>query len=522
MGAILKGLQSVLIALGIIAVVGTGIIIYYNAVKPQDEEVAVAEQTDTGTDTGTDDTYTETETETETESETEGTESTENTDSYITGDTPSSVFSAENGHEHTYTSTVLKPATCTETGEVRYTCYCGDFYVDAIPALDHTPGNWVTVRTATNSQTGLRQRSCTTCGRVLEEETIPMLTPATPVNTSTSNTGSNTNTNTGSNTNTNTNANSTDNHKHSYTYEITKEASCTEKGEKTYTCATCGSTFKTSIPATNHPSRKTVRTEGNCANPGKIETICNLCNAVISSETLYYDHNWSSWTTDSSGNQTRTCKNCNETQTKNKSGSSSNNNNNNNNGSSGNTGNNGGNSGNNGGNSGNNGGNSGTTPHTHTYTSAITTQPTCESPGVTTYTCTAGDNSYTENAPEALGHRWGSWVTTKPATTEEEGVMTKTCTRCQKQETQAIAKLPEVHVHSFDNGTIVRKPTCIKEGSRKRTCTSCGFITYTTIPLASHNYQWVTDPGDSTQELHKCSVCGEVDNTRKKDVTPTP
>ena len=45
MGAILKGLQSVLIALGIIAVIGTGIIIYYNAVKPQDEEVAAVEQT---------------------------------------------------------------------------------------------------------------------------------------------------------------------------------------------------------------------------------------------------------------------------------------------------------------------------------------------------------------------------------------------------------------------------------------------------------------------------------------------
>ena len=47
MGAILKGLQSVLIALGIIAVIGTGIIIYYNAVKPQDEEVAAVEQTGT-------------------------------------------------------------------------------------------------------------------------------------------------------------------------------------------------------------------------------------------------------------------------------------------------------------------------------------------------------------------------------------------------------------------------------------------------------------------------------------------
>ena len=501
MGAILKGLQSVLIALGIIAVIGTGIIIYYNAVKPQDEEVAAVEQT--GTDMEPDETYVETEP--ETESETEETESTEDVDSYITGDTPESVFSAENGHEHTYTSTVLKPATCTETGEVRYTCYCGDFYVDAIPALDHTPGNWVTVRTATASQTGLRQRSCTTCGRTLEEETIPMLTPATPVSTSTSNT----------------NSDSTDNHKHSYTYEITEEASCTEKGEKTYTCATCGSTFKTSIPATNHPSRKTVRTEGNCANPGKIETVCNLCDAVISSETLHYDHRWSSWTTDSSGTQTRTCKNCNETQTKNKSGSSSNNNTNN---GSNSGGNNGGNSGSN--NGSNSGGNNGSTPggttHTHTYNSAITTPATCESPGVTTYTCTAGDNSYTENAPEALGHRWGSWVTTKPATSEEEGVMTRTCTRCQKQETQPIAKLPEVHVHNYNqNERIMKQPTCTEPGRRRRTC-SCGAISETSINALGHKYRWVTDPNDSAKELYQCSVCGDVAGSRDKDVPPTP
>ena len=40
--------------------------------------------------------------------------------------------------------------------------------------------------------------------------------------------------------------------------------------------------------------------------------------------------------------------------------------------------------------------------HQHTYTSAITTKPGCETPGVRTYTCTCGD-TYTEPIP-ALGH----------------------------------------------------------------------------------------------------------------------
>lgn len=43
--------------------------------------------------------------------------------------------------------------------------------------------------------------------------------------------------------------------------------------------------------------------------------------------------------------------------------------------------------------------------HKHSYTSSITTQPTCSTPGVRTYTCVSGDDSYTESIP-ATGHNW--------------------------------------------------------------------------------------------------------------------
>ena len=52
--------------------------------------------------------------------------------------------------------------------------------------------------------------------------------------------------------------------------------------------------------------------------------------------------------------------------------------------------------------SGGNGG--GGADHAHSYSSVVTTQPTCTLPGVKTYTCTCGD-SYTENIP-AKGHSW--------------------------------------------------------------------------------------------------------------------
>lgn len=480
MGAILKGIQSVLIALGIIAVVGTCVILYYNTVKPEGEEAAAVE-TQAQTEMPSAETQPET---------TEETETTEDTNQ-SSDDTSSSVFSPENGHEHTYTETVLRPSTCMEPGEIKYTCYCGDSYVDSIPVLDHTPGQWVTVRAATATQTGLRQKSCNVCGRVIEEETLPML--AAPVATSTDSKKDN---------------DKTDDHKHSYTYEISEEATCTEKGKKTYTCSTCGSTFETTIPATNHPSRKTVRTEGDCANPGKIEVKCNICDAIISSETLKYDHNWGSWqvttapTTTAEGVRTRTCKECGETQTKSiskLSGGSS--------GSNGGSGGSGGTGGNGGtGGSGSNGG-SGGTAHTHSYTSSVTTQPTCEEAGVTTYVCSCG-HSYTEPKPEALGHRpSGSWVTTKKATMEEEGERVQYCSRCNAvAKTEKIAKLEDTHQHTYKAGAVTKQPTCVRTGTRIYTC-SCGAYYTSSIPATGHKD---IEPLD-----HMCDTCGETISSHK-------
>ena len=45
-------------------------------------------------------------------------------------------------HTHTYTSTITTPATCTEPGEMTFTCSaCGDTYTETIQALGHTDEN---------------------------------------------------------------------------------------------------------------------------------------------------------------------------------------------------------------------------------------------------------------------------------------------------------------------------------------------------------------------------------------------
>lgn len=512
MGAILKGIQSVLIALGIIAVIGTGVILYYNMVKPEEEQTASAEAqvpTEPGMETA--DNAAETE---ETETETAETEESAADPGLSSGDASASGISPESGHEHTYTDTVLRPATCTQTGEMKHTCYCGDSYVDAIPVLEHTPGQWITVRSATATQTGLRQKSCTTCGRVIEEETLPML--AAPVTTSTD-TDKNKEKD---------DKDSTDNHRHTYTYEISEEASCTEKGEKTYTCTVCGSTFETSIPATNHPSRKTVRTEGTCANPGKIEVICNICDAVISSETLSYDHDWSSWSTTTAptataeGVRTRTCRKCGEQQTKSISKLSGGSNGGSNSGSNGGS-NSGSNGGSNGGNNGSNGGNNGSNDpsHKHTYTSSVTTAATCTEAGVTTYKCSCGD-TYTEAVPEALGHKpTGIWVVTKKATTAEDGERVQYCSRCNEVVTrESIPKQQETHTHIYTD-SVTRAATCTASGTKKHSC-ACGYYYTSSLRALGHKAGgWEEGSAEGT-EVRKCTRCGQIMETRTVETPP--
>ena len=61
------------------------------------------------------------------------------------------------------------------------------------------------------------------------------------------------------------------------------------------------------------------------------------------------------------------------------------------------------------------------------------------------YSDAAGANVITASSTvtAALGHSFGEWEVTKAATREEDGIKTRTCTRCQHTETEAITKLTE-------------------------------------------------------------------------------
>ncbi len=72
------------------------------------------------------------------------------------------------------------------------------------------------------------------------------------------------------------------------------------------------------------------------------------------------------------------------------------------------------------------------TPHTHSYSSAVTTNPGCETAGVITYSCACGDSYITGIA--ANGHSFGDWQVEKEATASEAGTKIRTCTVCGKTE----------------------------------------------------------------------------------------
>lgn len=77
-------------------------------------------------------------------------------------------------HTHSYTSKTIK-ATCTSGGYTVHTCSCGISYTDSYTeATGHKWGSWTTVKKATTSSEGRKERTCSSCGKT-ESKTIAKL-----------------------------------------------------------------------------------------------------------------------------------------------------------------------------------------------------------------------------------------------------------------------------------------------------------------------------------------------------------
>ena len=154
-------------------------------------------------------------------------------------------------HTHSYKDVVTAP-TCTEKGYTTHTCSCGDSYVDTYTdALGHAWDNGKVTKEPTETETGVKTFTCTRCGETRTETmpVIPHVHSYKAVVTAPTCTAK------GYTTHTCACGESyvdtyVDALGHSWdSGKVTKPATETEDGVKTYTCTRCGETKTESIPA---------------------------------------------------------------------------------------------------------------------------------------------------------------------------------------------------------------------------------------------------------------------------------
>lgn len=448
MKGLLKGIQSVLVAMAVLCMIGTGVILWFNKNGGNQD---VASQTETEAETAVSD------------GETMDTESafpeaipvstvSENTAPVISA-------TASNGHTHSYTPTVVKDATCTEAGMMRYQCSCGDFYTESIATLEHKAGDWTTIQAATTTSTGLRQQKCVRCGALLKEEVIPRVATSSTSTSSTTKTDSKKK-----------DSKEEDNHVHSFVGEVTTEPTCIKDGVMTYTC-TCDSSYTAAIPATGHPSRKTMVTEATCTEPGTVICSCAICGAVISQDsTPALGHHFGKWVVTTAptktevGKYTRTCTRCDETEEKDIPKTTD-----------------------------------PTSTHQHAYAMEVTKEPSCTEDGLYTYTCSCGE-TYTEEI-RAYGHSASNWIVIRPATETENGLRQKVCRRCGEEMASEEITYTASHTHDFGSGPVTtRAATCTSPGYLTYMCRTCGYTYTTELDMLEHRfYNGV------------CTVCGAAE-----------
>lgn len=74
-------------------------------------------------------------------------------------------------------------------------------------------------------------------------------------------------------------------HKHAYQEAVTKAASCTEKGIKTYTCS-CGDSYTKEIPVLGH-KYKEKRIAATIKKNGSVQQVCSICSKSKNVATIY-------------------------------------------------------------------------------------------------------------------------------------------------------------------------------------------------------------------------------------------
>ena len=151
----------------------------------------------------------------------------------------------------------------------------------------------------------------------------------------------------------------------------------------------------------------------------------------------------------------------------------------------------------------------------HSYSSAVTTQETCGTDGVITWSCATCDDTYTESIPATGRHSYGAWVTIEETGCTTQGVLQRTCSVCQKVQTQYLEAMGHEYVET------VTPPTCTEQGYTTHTCQNCAdSYVDTYVETVDHTYQGVVTPptfGNQGYTTYTCTGCA---NSYQADYVP--
>lgn len=299
---------------------------------------------------------------------------------------------------------VTKKATCTEDGEKTYTCtVCNTTKTEVIPATGHQHKEVRNAKKATCTEDGYTGDTyCKDCGEKLEAGSVIK--------------------------------------KLGHTWDngvITKEATETEEGIKTYTCKNCGETKTESIPKTEHQwDNGKVTKEATCKEEGSKTYTCSICGDTKTETIPKKDHTWDEGKVTKKATCTEdslkvyTCKNCGETKEETLKA----------------------------------------TGHQHTEV-RNEKKATCTEDGYSgdVYCKDCGELIKKGSATEKANHNW-EVTSEEKATCEKDGSKTYTCADCKETKTETIPATG----HKFGDWQTVTTQSVFTGGVQKRICSICG------------------------------------------------
>ena len=405
-------------------------------------------------------------------------------------------------HEHDWQeqTSLAKSPTCTEKGSKTYKCSkCGETKVEEFPATGHT---WKIHQIATNRS----ECKCSVCGATKAHDLkVVSKDPATctkkgiihyvckdcgkkvrdndPDAPALGHDWKNQN---------GTCSRCNAQHTHDWgEWNITTEPSCTTEGEEVRQCEVCQETETKKLEKTAHVTEIVGAKESTCTTAGYSgDEVCKHCHEVIKKghELALAQHQWSEWKTTTKpsctheGEETRQCKNCQETETRKLEKTS------------------------------------------HDWSEWKTTaKPSCTTEGEEVRQCKNCQTSESRKL-EKTDHDWSEWKTTTKPSCTTEGEETRQCSVCQETETRKLEK-------TAHNTEIVgaKAPSCTSEGyTGDEVCKDCHATIKKGNTLAKTAHQWstwktTTNPSYASEgeQTRQCSQCHQTE-TRKLNKLPLP